>query len=289
MAVVRCVKKLGGIEGPNIRPDGSRTYRERWTVTTSSATDTGSTVVAHAALPQLNSAYAHDQRALVTGINPRQSDESPTVWEVEVDYDSQHGDPDRNSDNPLDDPIKLRWDVIEVETGKFYDLDNKLWADSAGTPFADPPPIPLTHLVLVVERNELSYSAPAALYWGNSVNADTYLGADPATILLRTPTATEEYSDGISYWKITYRLEFNPEKWIPYKALNVGPYYRELPGNGGFISKRKRAMDDDNNLGGTAFLDADGYKIDITAEQPTYNEFRFYEWRNFSQLNLLYA
>jgi hypothetical protein len=41
------------------------------------------------------------------------------------------------------------------------------------------------------------------------------------------PTATEQFRDGVNYWRVVYVFEFKPDGWNPVKILNEGPRSKE--------------------------------------------------------------
>ena len=133
MAVLSCSFLFTGRGGQDTL-DKHRTYKSRYEVITDDPDD-GVQIVGNApGLPTLGSSYPTDLVAVVVGLEPEQSDDSPYLWYVTVSYDSRPemsqsvdpdggtiapGDPTAFPENPLLRPAQWRisgQDSLEVVT-----------------------------------------------------------------------------------------------------------------------------------------------------------------------------
>lgn len=300
--VVEVVLKHGACEGPNLRTNGSRTYRDTYTVRTDLPIDDGNIVLGQAVafaggVPNLGIPFRTDPGALCAGYSPKQNSDARVVWEIGVTYDSNTSPGDSENPAPWDKPTRWSWGAERIEEAWFWDLDGKAFLNSAGDRFNPPPMIPRSNPVLVIEQNRLDYDAVIATAWGDSVNSAPVWGFPKHTIKMAFPTADEEHAEGESYWKITYEFEIivneplnlNPDDpkwrgWHPIKLLNLGPRFKDDNG------KLVLASDDNNVVGGQeVFLDHDGGQV----ENPTptnvmqYRKaFRTFRLKDFATLSL---
>lgn len=280
MSVIRVVRQPESRQGPDMRPGGLRTYRDVYTVVTDHVNDTGNVVVA--ALPvRLGMAFEDDAGAICNRISPRQRD-SDMVWDVEVTYDSDTGDPDEPVD-PTERPPQYSWSRYTIEEYTGRDIEGTPYVDAAGTPFDPPPPRRLTILVLTVSRYELSYNPHVAFQYADAVNSDIFLGFEPGACRMAAPIASEENYEGQPVMKTIYEIEIHPRLWVPTRILNAGPKYVDENGN-----IRIAADDLETSYDGVVPLNDDGTKRTINEfkTQPIELEFKQYWSRPFAPLNL---
>lgn len=285
MTVSAATRNDGKRTGPLWSTDGSRKYTDQYTVITSGDDVTGKMVANAPGLPKKNSGHPTDSTAIVTRIDPKQ--QNATTWFVTITWSTKHGDKERQSDDPIDDPVKLRWERVDLEESRSKDLDGKWYRNILQEALRNPPKFPISRLRLIVEQSTLVFNPTMAKAFGNKVNSDAWFGYAPHEVLLYMPTATEQFKNDVAYWKIVFTFEFNEEKWIPNQILNEGTKYLQPIQPGAFRTFMK-AMDDDNGLatGGWGNLKINGDKAD-RFDVPVLLDFRQYETAVFADLNLL--
>jgi hypothetical protein len=109
------------------------------------------------------------------------------------------------------------------------------------------------------------------------------------------PSASQEWENGVTYWRITYEVHFHPLGWNV-RLLDKGEYYYKRGDDGEFElddagDKKKVYPQDDNDVSATAeiALDGEGGKLpDARREDEDfeYNDFVFYAALPFSTLAL---
>lgn len=117
--------------------------------------------------------------------------------------------------NPELVPPQLSWDHEIDHKAQMVDLDGNPYLNSAGMPFTPAPQDDTAYHVLVIERNELSWSRANAQKWSFSVNSDIFLGAPPGTAQSTPPKAKQDYFGRKMFWKVIYRIRFKPDTVIP--------------------------------------------------------------------------
>ena len=285
MTVSAAVRLEGKRTGPQWSTDGSRIYKDQYRVITSGDV-TGDLVEKASGLPRRNASHPRDGGALVTNIKPEQ--QAATVWFVRVTWKSKHGDPETNDgggvDDPLSRPAKFRWEKVDYEETRSKDLDGKPFHNTLGQPLPNPPKFPVTQLRLIVTRNQATYDPAEAFSYGNRVNSDGFLGQKPQTAKMDLPTAIEQVENGISFWSVTYSIEFKEDGWNPVKLPNEGLEYTP-PGESTGVRK---AMDDDfgATTGEWGLLTEFSKKMPA-GQDPFMLEFRVYKSKAFGPLGLL--
>lgn len=301
-AVVEVVLKHGSCEGPNIKTDGSRTYRDTYMVRTDVPINDGNLVLAQArefpdGIPDRGTPFRSDPGAICGEYSPKQDSDAQVVWWIGVGYDSKTEPGDNPDVPPWDKPTRWSWGGNRIEEAQFWDLDGKVFQNTAKDRFNPPVLVPRTNPVLVIEQNRLDYDAIVATDYADAVNGGIFANFPAKTMKMGFPTASEERAEGKSYWKVTYEIEIivndpinldpNDPKhraWVPTKVLNIGSRY--IDDNGNLVL----AHDDNKVAGGQeVFLDFDGGKVD----NPTpaivmqyIQRFRVYRLRNFSVFGL---
>ena len=291
------VKQRNGKQsGPLWKGDGSRVWGDEYAVIATPGT-TGKQVVFAQGIPDKGSTHPQDSGSIVTNLRPVQ--QTPTDWYVTVTWESNHGDNSRNSENPMDDPVKYRWDQVWVMEAPKLDLDGEAFVDAAGTPFNPPPTFRVPRLRLTIDRNEFAYSSHTALFYGNTVNASEFWGHAAGTGLMDVPTASEQFANNQSYWQITYAIEFKtnklvdgvsvPDPWNPVKIDNKGPRYKQdWFSAGGQVGGQEIVVAADEQgvaHGGIVLLTENGLRLP-EGEPMNFREFRVYRSADWSALQL---
>jgi hypothetical protein len=175
----------------------------------------------------------YDYGALVRDVQPRQSDpDAPTLWTVEVRYESKSADPNKQqsggdgnpqSTNPFLQPPKVIWGLERVpETfDKTADSPPKDVANSAHTPYDPPLMTDRGRRTLKITRNEPTFRVWRFDDYIDHTNIDSFQLSDPGECLCRDITGEFSFSDGIPFWSVTYDFAFD-DHWFR-EVLDKGP------------------------------------------------------------------
>lgn len=294
--IVSAVKKLGGSQGPILSANGTRQYEEAWVVRTKTRAD-GKMLVDllqdKGTIPRIGGAFESDPAATCVNVEVDRDEDTELVFVITAEFStSPPENPDQDT-SPVKRPSKLSWGFREVEVAPLEDasgspeapgipaVSGKLYLNSIGDPLETPLIIPEVHSVLSIVRNELSFNSSLALSLANKVNDAAWLGAATGTVKADPPSAGEQFTDGFSYWAVTYRFEYDPKGWNPTRVLNAGRKYRK---NG---QGPKILIPDEQGVlsGDVQLLKANGDLLtDFT--QPHWLEFTQFKTTNFNVFNL---
>lgn len=255
MTVVGTAKELRERRSGEERLNGSRRYLRVYLVNVTSEQDGLETVLTASGLPVLFNPYETETESVMNAGCIRRSPVQigPTVWEVEIEYDSKPpgSQPNQDDPNPLLwlPKIAISFQTFQVPVsgnriqndddynyGDFepgHAANNAIFQDgvvnSAGEPFDPPVTRDDSRLVMQITRNEINYFPVVALFYQDTVNADIFFGALPlqAKIMGITTTGktkvTHEGFD-IFYYPIVYTIHFRRDTWIK-QILDQGTYY----------------------------------------------------------------
>ena len=98
---------------------------------------------------------------------------------------------------------------------EFHDLQNKLLADKAGTPFDPSLDIPIIADEITIFRYEPSCDRTAQQAYMNAVNTDAWLGAEQYTALMADISVQEEFIQGVYWYATTYQILVKPRCKVP--------------------------------------------------------------------------
>ncbi len=300
-----------GIQGPNVSADFARSYSESFVVTMPSAggvkpprSGLDILVAVGGKLPRIGDPFISDPFAQCTKVDPKQDNEAPFVWYVEITYESPglHGkEPGTVAVPPWEQPPQIRWSSVPYQAIALKDLDNKAFKDAAGTWISPTPAVPKQRLLLEIQRAVEIFDPLRDFKMANKINSTLFMNFPPNTLLLHAPTADRQWFQDIPYWQTTFAIEVSDhdyqgdnrllvgEFWDKLKVLNAGPRY--LDDNGNVV-----AGDDDlGTIDGVNILlrgEGDpggglaGKKLPKDGD-PNFLEFRVYERVDFNTLNLL--
>ncbi|MHC4984197.1 MAG: hypothetical protein ACYTF6_13645, partial [Planctomycetota bacterium] len=229
MGVKSCYLKAGSRVGPIRKLGGEHEYRETWVVIMDRATDKGLVVEQANALPDLGSAFADDASAICESRIPRETAESPKVWNVEVAYRSvtpgTREEKPRTPEEAIQLPPRRWWTTLPIQTYPLTDIVGLKFANSAGDPF-DPPPLMFQHhRVLHLVANRLDFDAAKAEDYIDSINTDpiTVDKKDYPRFAGKIITFDGQQiwlNNKDLYWEVTIEIEFNPDLWFPYQEVD---------------------------------------------------------------------
>jgi hypothetical protein len=117
-------------------------------------------------------------------------------------------------------PPTIKWDAETVTRARARDLDDKPYVNAAGQPLSPAPTVEVARSVLVINRNEASFSRLVATLYNFAVNSDTFLGVPPGRVRCAPIVAEQRWRGGLSFWNVSYRLVFGAPRTttltIPY-------------------------------------------------------------------------
>jgi hypothetical protein len=223
-----CEEIIDTSEGAPFISGGTRTYTRRWHVIVARKEMGAAAVCAHPLLPRPYSMYQgfggleFDELAVLVSYRAKRKDADDFFhWIVEATYSTEvpeggvpvltglGNDPIGSQNNPWDERPVVQWDWEETNESPPRDLDGKAFVTSSSMPFVPAPSFPVARQVLVVTRNEASYSREIAARYAYAVNDDTFLGALPETVK-SMPVRMKVMNRGrLQYYQVTYRLVFN--------------------------------------------------------------------------------
>jgi hypothetical protein len=273
------VQRVGEGDGRISLDKLRRQWKTVWEVETSSA-DVDSLEVALApGLPRIGDYYVaggtFDLGSIVVDIIPKRLDpDVPTLWTVEVVYQSQTKDPSKQSgggggggqpgqpqaSNPLLRPPSVDWQTRYRTVARLTTVDElprsqkRPIANSAGTPY-DPPPTEQEPMrVLTFRRNESTFRPYQTLLYIWRVNNDVFQGYPAYTVLCENIVGTEQYENSVRYWDVTYTFLFADHHDT--ELLDKGPNY--LTEDNGDGRKPKEFRDSTGRPIGDQLLDGNG-------------------------------
>jgi hypothetical protein len=218
--------------------------------------------------------YETDTGAFCQAKNAQCTSPDGRTWTVTVDY--APFDPNSQQDeNPLDEPPQMDWDAADFEEVVEQDVDGNPVINSAGDPFDPPLTRDNSYPILVITRNEATFSPGLAYSYRNKVNAATFFGSGPRTVRCRPIVGKKQYHAAFgTYYQVTYRFEFNPDGFDK-NVLNQG--LRRKAGT----DRKAITTKEGQPISSPVPLDADGVPLDPTAD-PIYLTFKVNEEADFA-------
>ena len=288
MSVTRIVEKYASGSG-SATVKGRRQYTRVLLMICSSTSDDEHTIFG--AAPSKYASYPSDSGARCKKVEPKRGEtlaDGSVVWECVCHYDSQLEEPDQDEENPLNRPQIEDWSGAMFTETQFEDLNEDPYINSVGDPLDPPPLVETPHSILVIQRNESSFSPWLAHYYRNKVNSDGFYGAGPKYAKVASIGANgPNYENGVVFYVVRYEIHFNPAGWIPTKILDAGPRCKEEAGDEKPVHPKDK---DGTQSTANVLLRADGTQITWQqlrgGEAPHYLEFEQYELAPFSGMNL---
>lgn len=214
---------------------GDVEYKRTLLVLTTTALDDGVDVL-EAGPPWgsvLETKWGRDSRARCTARRPETL--GPLFWKLHLDYktkftaeeaeklpDDSGQEPEKQAENPLERPPRLRGNSTTRQKARWKDLDGKPFRNGAGMPFSRPLVTEVFGLSFEIEQNEPFPRIPLLAKFANTVNETDFLGLDPKTVAYRGHAFGDpEFEFGKLFYRLTYRFEYDPEGWI-HEELNTG-------------------------------------------------------------------
>ncbi len=201
-----------------------RRYRLEYIAVCDNRNDGIQAIYANPDCPKIGSQYGAgteiDPVATCVEFDGDQNQENPFVWDCYAEFDT-----DRLvsaiTDNPLNQPPDIRWGSLKYEIPLVKDLRDIPIVNSSNEPFDPPFTIEQTRRVLTIVRNEATYDPAVSLAYEDAVNLYTFAGAPPYCAKINTFTGQKFVTNGITFWQVTYEIEFRRESFALY-ALDQG-------------------------------------------------------------------
>lgn len=200
----------------SIGRDLVRSYKLTYRVKTDAPTDTAAMIMLDTSigLPvQFVTQMPDDPGAVAVSLDGcDRLDDDPNSWDVKYTFDNATRQRDSsNGSDPTDlDPI-YDWGVETITRHTTKDRNDKSRLNAAGDPF-EPREVEDYVNFLTVERCELTFNLAVAGAYNNSVNSDSFYGADPGTMRVKI-TPKQQFRNGIEYFKVRYEFHYKPQGW----------------------------------------------------------------------------
>ena len=319
---VRCDELFSGRRGVPFSTDMRREYVRRFRVV---VTNKYWGPVAIAQAPCLPFPYAPyvavspdgvecDLTAVCVSIVPEVEHEDEwKSWIVTCNYSTEvvESGPDSNvrfpgqasgsQNQPWLEPAVIEWDSEESSYAPPFDNNGFPFVNTAGQPFSPAPTFPVAHPVLVVSRNQQTFSPAVVSAYSYAVNSVDFMGNPPGTCQVMPPRAKLMWRGRQSYYRTTWRVkiktnfvpdDINPEQlvrdvWQP-RILDAGSY--QLQAIFGLVPIPKSLVP--IYIGGQpvsqpVMLDGHGRKLEPDADgkwRPVYLRFDLYPEKDLNDL-----
>ena len=277
MGIIKVAERANGRSG-SIDQQFHRTYVRNFLVLTDSYLTDAKTVMLAPGIPRPYESYAVmtdaglvvDREALAQQPTAVQPDpDAPDLWSVDVNYSTRSSDPSKNdadeAANPIDRRPRLDWRQRKRELPfvKAYTLDddgnveidtetgNPVWTPVVASNWErfNPPPLyEETDEVLMIVRNELTFSRSIAKAFVDTVCSTGYGSSLPREARILSIEASERFEKNLAFWEVHYEIAFRDGGWA-LELENTGSYYiTGLAGPGGDLPESAILADADYSL-----------------------------------------
>jgi len=257
------------------------TARRSFVVRSDNASDDENTVRQAAGVPKIGNQHSLTVAGLrCQRVRPRLTE--PLTWHVDCDYGT-HGVswPEAGViQEPLGRASIVRWSSADEQIYDPRDAFNRLYADSAGTPFDTPPPADDGILICTITRNEALFDAQVYTNYIKAVNDTFWYGWPRARCKMQRMQGDPMFEQTYYYYQVTYEIWIRRRPWEPVAVLDRGPY--ELDDAGTPV-----LQSDGNNqpTGRSDLLDGHGKRLGMQAA-PEFLSFDQHITQDFGALNL---
>ena len=210
-------------------------------------------------------------------------------WHVTANYKTRtyRARGGSEEENPLEEPPSVSWGFRSYTEPIYRDKDNVPIENSAGDTYDPTITEEVFNLEVTIIRNEVTYDPDLAIEYINTMNDDVVIIAGHSAVTntarLNEYSAQKAEKNGIDYWIVTYRVEFDEDTFVR-EVIDQG--FRIKDG-----STMKRIME---NVDGSSSetpvtepvkLDGFGGKL-VVGLAAHYQTFRTLEEKDFDVLNL---
>lgn len=264
MAVVYVTELFEGRTGGD-NLERKRSYVRVFEVRTDDPEDDATVAGGTDLLPRNGDPHPNDEFAVMVAIEPAQSSQDNTLWQVTCRYSSDFPEDQQrealgydSSGQPVENPGSstggtggggggesmtretdprsrpARWSGTWEQTTEVLrtDVAGVAIKNSAGDPFDPPPTVERNYLVLTIEKNISCDSAflrrSNQRDYQEAVNSDRPWGYDEMTLKVARVEFKSEIENGIAYVAASLSIKFKPEGWLM-KLVDAG--FRNSAGN----------------------------------------------------------
>lgn len=262
-----------GTWGPRVGPSWSREYQITYEAFTSSASDSGLTVISYTGLPSLFGPHPEDSGAFCTNIDPQQDEDDATYWIIVYRYSTRvpefaQGTPEGGSqgnpthpESPLDRKPKVRVTGKMVKRLTFRDLAGNPIVNSAGIPY-EGKMLEIPRCVIHVTRNLPEFDYNLINVCKGAVNETVFLGYEAGRVKCEDLTADENYEQETYFWRVQGEFIVANVDDLMGNAETSGMWWYDWRLDAGFEywtgSKLRPAMIDGQKPGRPLLLDGSG-------------------------------
>lgn len=212
-------------------------YTEKYLVRTDSATFPTPPAIAAAVGVVRGSPYSADTNAICHHINigagPTMTKVPHLAFTVAIEWATNATKPEDDDDDPL--TMRTIWSINGEIQSRYdiKDLDGNMFVNTAGDPYAGGLPITVRMGTVTAQKNVLDedFDKATVLAQSGKVNSETYLDAEPGTLQVLI-SAEETFQGAWHYWKLTYKLSYDPNGH-QVKVASSGRRQRQEGSSGG--------------------------------------------------------
>lgn len=264
----------------------TRRYRRQFHLLSDSLLDETDVLLA-TGIPKYLDAYGPaDLAALCTSIRADQDPENQWVWHVEAEYSTDLGEQqrrDQDNPNPLLRPAVWKYASVRATRTEPKDRRGNAYQNRAGQPFKSPPETPYATARYTITRNESSFSGDLADHYAWTVNSASWYGKPAGTVLCKGIEAEEVYEADYRFFRVSYSLHVDRNKWQPVQVANKGMLYKKQSDGKYYLSADENGIYTPEEI----WLNAQGDKwTSANPESEKYIEFYPFDERDFSALAL---
>lgn len=196
---------------------GKRSYEEKYLILCTAGTTDDQALLA-AGMPRWGDPYPGNPNATVSDLSAELAVEAcGTIYTAIATYTtatSEDGSPIDRED-PISDPPVFSFKTIRDRRIAEKDQNGKVYQNSAKVLFDPPFERQWNRRAITIERNELLYSSAYADEWQNVINSAAWGAYAARTAMVVSIDAVSVFDRGMSYWRVTYEVEINPDGWQP--------------------------------------------------------------------------
>lgn len=239
MTVTKVTPMYGSLAGTGYMA-GVREYTKVFVVVTDTYTDGIKTVGNALGIPHRGDTYfwqgEADAGALCLSVNPIRNVDNELWWTVTCEFssDTRGGpegglsqDPRYDTENPFANPPTVTWDHWEEQETIEEDRHGNSILTAAGKPLNPPLTRRVKHSRVVVVRNEPVYPTVLDQNMRSLLNRDVFFGWQPRQAQMEDISGTNQFSQGVLYWKIRYEIRFKKPDFDR-DVLRIGTMVIEL-------------------------------------------------------------
>jgi hypothetical protein len=228
------VRTMLGAEA-TVGPNGERSYRRSFLAKSNLTRELRTAILASPMLPRYGAPHPEDFNATCSKVTPKQHKKNPYLWDVDCEWTTLHGQGNEADKQKPPDQRRPHWSYHFSPAHRYFprDLDGKLFADSAGTPFDPPPDMPIWIDEVTIQRYEPVVADIRSQDRGymNGTNTDDWQGAQPNEALIADIARDEVFEQNAWWFNTTYKVLVSPRVqvqggyvggWDPFQQLDAG-------------------------------------------------------------------